>query len=186
MQKDRSLGLLLKILILLLVIASIGYLVYGYFMVLAYPIKYKGYIKKYSKANNVDPYMLTAIIREESRFNPKAQSGKGAVGLMQLMPKTANWISKTADYHLKDGDLNKPQHNIKYGSWYFSYLKKKYKSDALALSAYNAGSTNVDRWIKRLGHRNAKKKIPFPETKQYVSKVKEAAEVYEKLYPEAF
>jgi soluble lytic murein transglycosylase len=186
MQKNRPLSLFLKTIAALLVIVSISYFVYGYYIRMLYPLKYEKSIKRYSEATKVNPYLLCAIIREESRFNPEVQSNKGAVGLMQLMPKTAGWISKKANFKLEDGDLVKPENNIKYGSWYYSYLKGKYESNQLALSAYNAGTANVDKWVKRMGPKKTKEKIPFSETRNFVSRVTDTAKVYQRLYPEVF
>lgn len=184
----RFLKAIIKIIIVILFIGSLAYLSYSLYMNLTYPLKYQALIKKYSIKNKVDPYLISAIIREESRFQPDVKSDKGAVGLMQVMPKTAKWVSKitSKNYPYKEGDLSNPEKNIKFGSWYFSYLKKRYKSEELALSAYNAGTSNVDKWIKKLGRKGARKTIPFPETKNFVKKVTEASEVYRLLYPDAF
>ena len=104
---------------------------------------------------HIDPALLLAIVDTESAFNPKAVSKKGAVGLMQLMPKTAESLG------IKN--WRKPRQNIQAGALYFRQLLQQFQDTRLALAAYNAGPAAV---IK------AGNQVPdYPETRQYISKV---------------
>mgnify|MGYP006308019583 FL=1 len=109
------------------------------------PVKYKNEIDKYAEEFSLQPELLAAIIYVESRFDKYSVSSKGAVGLMQLMPSTAYWVAKELGY--KDfslQDLDDPDLNIKFGSWYFAYLYQKFDKDLIkTIAAYNAGETNV-------------------------------------------
>ena len=151
---------------------------YSYYLHFKYPLKYQEQIIKYSDEFKVDPSLVSAVIYEESRFNPSSNSNKGAVGLMQLVPETAVYISKK----LKDKDFNPDKiadvdQNIRYGTYYLKYLDDKYKDLDKVLAAYNAGEGNVDRWIAEGDYQ-----IKFEETSNFVSRVKKSRSIYEKLY----
>ena len=146
-----------------------------------YPIKYSEYVEKYSEEFNVDKYLIYATIKAESNFNEKAQSRKGAMGLMQLMQNTAYDIAKTLNTNIEEDKIIEPETNIKFGTKYISTLLQKYGNIGLALAAYNAGSSNVDSWISN----NTLKKdgsdienIPFKETNNYVRKILKNYEIY--------
>lgn len=121
----------------------------------------------------ISPSLLEAVIRTESKFDEKAISHVGAVGMMQLMPDTAAWISETSG--LPSDNLESPEQNIPLGAWYLNFLLKKYhNNEVLALAAYNAGRGNVDEWIEKKGWPegfNDIDQIPFPETREFVKSV---------------
>ncbi|WP_440119758.1 phage tail tape measure protein [Paenibacillus sp. QZ-Y1] len=126
----------------------------------SYSGKYDDIINKYASENGVDPRLVAAIIQTESTFNPNAKSGAGAMGLMQLMPKTAKGLGVKNAYD--------PEQNIAGGTKHIADLLKKYNGNVeYALAAYNAGSGNVNKWIKKGQMGN----IPFSETKAYAPKV---------------
>lgn len=136
-------------------------------------IKYRALIEKYAEKFKVEPELLAAIIYVESRFNKNSKSYRGAMGLMQLMPETAFWIAGELKHDGFDlNDLNDPETNIKFGSWYFSYLHEKFNGDLIkTVAAYNAGETNVRRWIDNGWQGGIKEKLPFAETDNFVRRV---------------
>ena len=111
---------------------------------------------------SVDKGLVKAVIHTESGFNPRARSGPGAKGLMQLMPATARRFAV--------GDVYDPAQNIKGGTQYLSFLMKRFNNLELALAGYNAGEGNVDKY---------KGIPPFAETQDYVKRV---IGRYNKLY----
>lgn len=130
-------------------------------------------IEQSAMEENISPSLLEAVIRTESKFDEKAISHVGAVGMMQLMPDTAAWISETSG--LPSDNLESPEQNIPLGAWYLNFLLKKYhNNEVLALAAYNAGRGNVDEWIEKKGWPegfNDIDQIPFPETREFVKSV---------------
>lgn len=152
-----------------------------------YPIKYEKYVEKYAKENNVDVYLIYAIIKAESNFNPDVTSQSNAIGLMQLLEETANERSN----HIDDQSITKeqlydPETNIKLGTSYFAYLLKYYNGNiVLALTAYNAGIGNVDTWIKQKVIKfdgSDIENIPYKETNNYVRKILRDYQMYIKIY----
>ena len=153
-----------------------------------YPLRYEDEITASAAAHGVDPYLVAAVIRSESSWDPEASSHQGARGLMQLMPETAqDMVAKG----LVDGkrysceNLEDPAINIEYGCAYLSYLMTYFNGATdRAIAAYNAGMGNVDGWAKqdKLLH-NA---ITFPETQAYLVRVNMAKARYQELYPQAF
>lgn len=153
-----------------------------------YPLRYEDEITASVASHGVDPYLVAAVIRSESSWDPEASSHQGARGLMQLMPETAqDMVAKG----LVDGkrysyeNLEDPAINIEYGCAYLSYLLTYFNGATdRAIAAYNAGMGNVDGWAKqdKLLH-NA---ITFPETQAYLVRVNMAKARYQELYPQAF
>ena len=146
------------------------------------PDEFAVHVKKYSDEFGVPEDLVWAVIKTESGFDASAVSGKGAVGLMQLTEATFNEIS---NLRLKDGfDAGMrydPATNIRYGTYYLSYLNARYGDWDTALAAYNAGLGNVDDWLGESSKINVKN-IPFKETRDYVKKVNKAQEKYKELY----
>ena len=126
-----------------------------------------------AEEENISPSLLEAVILTESKFDEKAVSHVGAVGMMQLMPETAHWISEESG--LPSDNLASPDQNIPLGAWYLNYLLKKYhNNEVFALAAYNAGRGNVDEWIEKNKWPEGftdMEKIPFPETREFVKSV---------------
>lgn len=148
-----------------------------------YPTNYQGYVEEYAKQNEVDKYMIYAIIKAESNFKPDVKSKSKAVGLMQLMEATAIEMSSG---NVTEEDLYEPEINIKLGTKYYAYLLKHYKgNNILALTAYNAGMGNVDTWIKTKviqSDGSDIENIPYKETNNYVRKILRDYRIYLKLY----
>ncbi|NEP18119.1 MAG: transglycosylase SLT domain-containing protein [Leptolyngbya sp. SIO4C1] len=138
-----------------------------------YPFPYAQPIQAWSQQRQLNPLLVTALIRQESRFEPTIRSAVGAAGLMQVMPETADWIlTQTGE---ATADLDNPEDNIRLGTWYLDYTHQEYDNHSLfAVASYNAGPGNVADWIARGGFSNTDEfveKIPFPETKGYVESV---------------
>lgn len=138
-----------------------------------YPFPYAGMISQWSVKRGLNPLLVTALIRQESRFQPQIRSSVGAVGLMQVMPETAAWIQSKTD--LPTYNLDNPEDNINLGTWYLDYTHQEYGDHSLyAVASYNAGPGNVADWIARgnyLDEDDFAEKIPFPETKGYIRSV---------------
>lgn len=152
-----------------------------------YPYPYKELIEHYAVEYELDPLLIVSVIRVESKFAAQARSPKGAVGLMQLMPETAEWIAVQLEYpEFQLSDLEKPEVNIKFGSWYLASLKKEFKdNEFLLLAAYNGGRGNVKQWMQRYGWTmrfQEVEQIPFRETKEYVGRVLHDKRRYQQLY----
>ena len=121
---------------------------------------------------DVPDAMILAVIRAESDFYPHAVSDAGACGLMQLMPQTHSWIcAQLEDMFSQDGIFD-PATNIRYGTYYLSYLYEKFGSWRVALAAYNAGEGRVTEWLAdpSLASGGTLRRIPYPETAAYVEK----------------
>jgi len=141
--------------------------------------KYIGVIDLASEKYSVEKALIMAIIRVESNFNSEAVSNKGAVGLMQLMPETARFISEKHGESLTD--LNNAECNVLLGTAYVKYLADKFSDTDVMLAAYNAGEGRVLNWLKDERYSDDGKTlrfIPFKETRRYINKVN----FYKKLY----
>ncbi|HIK54243.1 MAG TPA: transglycosylase SLT domain-containing protein [Synechococcales cyanobacterium M55_K2018_004] len=149
-----------------------------------YPFPYLELINSWSSQRQLNPLLVTALIRQESRFEAKIESSAGAKGLMQVMPSTADWIASKIS--LQDFDLEKPEDNVKLGTWYLDYTHQEYDNNSLfAVASYNAGPGAVADWIQRFGYSDPDwfvEQIPFPETKGYVESVFENYWNYLRLY----
>lgn len=156
----------------------------------AYPCEYSEYVEVYAEQYGVPETVIYAVIRTESNFESGAVSPVGAVGLMQMMPDTFAWLTDEILFdHLESGMLYDPETNIKYGTYYLSYLYDRYGDWELAFAAYNGGLGNVDKWLadeKYADGEGGLKRIPFRETRQFVSRVTDAWEMYERLYGEKY
>ena len=152
------------------------------------PAQYSAAVEKYADDYGVPEYVVYAVIKNESDFNSSAVSGVGAVGLMQIMPDTFDWLteSKLCEY-LDRGMMYDPDTNIRYGVYYLSYLFGRYRNWNTALAAYNAGPSKVDEWLASSEYSSdglTLKKIPFKETRGYVKKFDRASSKYKSLYYE--
>jgi len=154
----------------------------------AHPFTYSTHVKAYSEEYNVPEYVIFAVIKTESGFDRYAESSAGALGLMQMMPSTFEWL--TGPEHLSEGlessALFEPEVAIRYGAYYLNYLYKKFDySWDNTFAAYNGGEGNVAKWLASEEYSDGKGNltdIPFEETKKYVKKVNENIETYKKLY----
>lgn len=152
-----------------------------------YPTKYSEYVEKYSEENELDKYLVYAIIKTESNFNPNVKSNADARGLMQLLEETAVERSNAIEgEEIEAYDLYDPETNIKLGTSYFAYLMGLYDDNMiLAIIAYNAGLGNVEQWIKDgviKSDGTDIENIPYKETENYVRKILRDYQMYLKLY----
>ena len=148
-------------------------------------INYQDQINEYSNKYNVDPLLTASIVKVESDFDNDAQSHQGAKGLMQLLDETAKHSAEVIGEDYYPDKLNDIYYNLKLGVGYYNYLYNYYNNKELALAAYNGGVGNVDKWIDQgiLDKVNPDiSKIPFDETRQYVTKVMANYEVYKTFY----
>jgi soluble lytic murein transglycosylase len=151
------------------------------------PLRHEDVIRQQAEAKSLDPALIAGMIYVESRFRDQT-SPAGAKGLMQIMPVTADYIAqKSGGTRFEQGDLATPQINIAYGSWYLRYLLDHYDgNELLALAAYNAGEGKVDEWWSSATERGEQFRvadhIPFPETRNYVSRVFSARRDYRREY----
>ncbi len=143
-----------------------------------YPLEYEHVIRAYADERGLDPSLVAAVIYAESRFDPNVRSSAGAVGLMQVLPETGQFIAKsTGGTGFVEADLRDPDINVRYGTWLLDYLRTRYGGDVeTALAAYHAGPANVDEW-RRKGSG-----IEFPETRAYVDEVQRVKLVYAQAY----
>jgi soluble lytic murein transglycosylase len=154
-----------------------------------YPLRYPAIVRGHAQQYDIDPALLAAVIYSESRFRPHVRSPQGAIGLMQLLPSTAAGIAtRTGGTAFVASDLDDPEINVRYGSWYLRHLRQHYKglpnAMTLALAAYNAGMANVDDWVARTRPGEPLQIPPaFAETRHYLKGVEHARDVYERLYP---
>jgi len=155
-----------------------------------YPLAYAEAIRDTAENHGVDPYFVKGLIRQESMFDAKVQSRAGAVGLMQIMPKTGRLLyanSKMAGPFSKD-ILFDPEINIRLGIQYIIELSQRFKkNETHILISYNAGPHVLKKWLKRFSHLDDTdvfiESIPYPETRKYVKKVLRNYGIYRSLYP---
>lgn len=161
------------------------------------PDEYRADILASARRHSVNPYLIAAVIDAESDWHADTVSDAGAVGLMQLLPQTAQDVEEAGLVNLRDimsqeemlsssgpPPLTRPAVNIEYGTAYLRLLVERYHEIEPAVAAYNAGMGNVDEWLDDGG--DIREEIEFPETKHYVLRVMRARDVYERLYPDAF
>jgi soluble lytic murein transglycosylase len=151
------------------------------------PLEHADEIRLQAREKNLDPALIAGVIYAESKFVDQTSSA-GALGLMQLMPETAQFIAqRSGGTAFTIEDLSTPRVNIAYGSWYLRYLLDHYDGDEVrALAAYNGGMGNVNEWIaaaEARGDRFSEADIPFGETRAYVDRVRQARADYAKTYP---
>ena len=149
-----------------------------------YPFKYKKEVIFYSEYYDLNPALVLSIINAESGFDSAAESSAGAIGLMQITPKTANYIAERTG--AVNYDLTAPDTNIDFGCYYIKYLLNKFENVSTAIAAYNAGEGNVSLWLEDKScseDGTTLIRIPFNETKVYVKKIEESFIKYKKLYP---
>jgi soluble lytic murein transglycosylase len=181
LPSKRKLGLAFILLLIFLIVAT------PLFNRWMYPLDYEEQILYSSAATGADPFLVMAVIRVESKFNPDVESHAGAQGLMQLTPNTVDWVVERGQFSpaFKES-VRDPAINIHMGSWYLSGLMKEFQGNQVAtIAAYNAGPGNVQKWLKEGrwdGTRRNLNQIPYGETRHYVQRVMFFHDKYRSLY----
>lgn len=186
--KKNSNKIFSKILIIITILVILCLLAYYVLKSFIYPLKHFDIVKKEAAANNIDPYLILAMIKAESGFNKNAISNKQAKGLMQIVESTAQDIKDRLNIEVDIDDLYNEETNIKLGCKYMNYLIDKYDGNYyIAICAYNAGLGNVDKWLEQGiipkdldTHTNIS--LPFKETTKYLNKVISSYKMYRLLY----
>jgi len=153
---------------------------------IAYPQGMREEVESIAKGSQVDPDLVTAVIREESHYDPEAISSVGAVGLMQLMPSTAHWMAKRINLEpLSRDQLRSPSVNVMLGSHYLAFLLDRFGGEPVsAVAADHAGPESVTRWkaiITTEDRDEFLEAIPFQETRSFVKRVMRSFYEYERL-----
>ncbi|MBI3262360.1 MAG: transglycosylase SLT domain-containing protein [Acidobacteria bacterium] len=151
-----------------------------------FPLDQWDLIRKHAAARDLDPYLIAALIAQESTFTPDIRSSAGAIGMMQIMPSTGRQLARALKIpRYRVSMLTRPDVNIRMGMLYFSNLVKRFGGAYFALASYNAGDHRVARWLAErpgLEQDEFVDDIPFPETQNYVKKVLGTAEDYRIIY----
>ena len=187
--KKRRRSALPAVIISLIVVAALavgGFFGYRYVLKYTHPLKYENYVEKYSRVNGLDKYLVYAVIKTESGFDPTAVSNVGARGLMQIMEETFDWLSyRMEDEDTRYLDMYDPETNIRYGCWLLGYLYDEFGNVETTMAAYHAGRGQVNEWLadKSISsdgvHLDV---IPISDTEHYVAKIVRAMDIYKQLY----
>lgn len=159
---------------------AMNFLLYTYF----YPNKFSAEIALASSEFSVDQALICAVVNVESSFDSTAVSRRGAKGLMQIMPATAESIAQILDEPYSEESLFDVETNLRYGAYYLHYLQSQFDFDE-AICAYNAGIGKVKTWLKDAEYSSNGEKldiIPYGETREYLTKVKKNYNYYKNKY----
>lgn len=185
MKDHKRAAVALLITAIAIVIGLLSQLTYNKALYEFYPQDYSEYVSVCSKEFNVPEKIIYATIKTESDFDPNAVSYAGAVGLMQLMPATFEWLTASMlRENLPASSISDPYTNIRYGTYMLSWLYGIYGDWETVFAAYNAGVGNVNSWLEDSRYSFAGKltHIPFSETRTYVRRQADNIKKYEKLY----
>ena len=151
-----------------------------------FPVAYWSLIQQYAPARGLDPYLIAALMAQESTFDADIRSHANAIGLMQILPATGRRYARTLGIpRFSAGKLTDPETNVRLGTAYFADLVERFGGVHIALASYNAGERRVSRWIaERPGVDRDEfiDDIPYPETQNYVKRIMGTAEDYRRLY----
>ncbi len=154
------------------------------------PILYTAEIAEVAERYGLDPYLVAAVAKTESGYRAAVVSPAGAVGLMQLMPDTADWVTGLDNWQGgPDPVLTDPADSLELGACYLRYLMDKFDDHTrIALAAYNAGQGTVGDWLAAAGGSESfdLADIVYPETQEFVRRVEHYRELYTRVYPDAF
>jgi soluble lytic murein transglycosylase len=189
-KKKINIKIIVSIAVIIVILVSAAFILKkanSVYTQASYPLKYQNEIDAASKKYGVDKSLIYGVIKTESNFDPDAKSSAGALGLMQLMPDTFEWLQTyykdENDYKFED--LTDPAINIDYGVELLSILSKRYENEETMLCAYNGGLGNVDKWLDNKDYSDdgkTLKVVPFPETDKYRKLVEQNKSIYYQLY----
>jgi soluble lytic murein transglycosylase len=179
-----------------LTVIAVGLTVYFAVSFWVFPVKHRDIVTAAANDFDIDPVLIAAVIKVESNNKPSAVSPKGAIGLMQIMPSTADFVvglmQKDPEKHTFDVlkthfsggenahfDLENPRDNIIIGTYYLRYLNTHFGDLRTVLYAYNAGEGNVSKWC---GSGNTIETTPFNETNKYADRVFDAMKWYKRRF----
>ena len=153
----------------------------------SHQVKYREEITYYAALNRIDPAYVAAIIKRESDYDPRAVSRVGAMGLMQFMPDTFNWVAPNCGISKSDMTvIYEPENAIKMGCYLLKYISDMNDGDPLLVAcAYHAGWGNVNSWLKNYsadGKHLTLSQIPKDDTRYYAGKVLNAYAIYQQYY----
>lgn len=137
------------------------------------------------KESGLDESLVYAVMKAESGFNEEAKSNAGAVGIMQLMPSTAEFVCEMEGLEFNIARLKEGEYNVRLGCLYLIYLLKRFPAEETALCAFNAGEGTVSEWLADSEYSRdgiTLEKIPYGETRAYVKKVIKFRKIYEFFY----
>jgi soluble lytic murein transglycosylase len=153
-----------------------------------FPVDYFPLLKGHAQARGLDPYLMAALVAQESNFDAAIRSSANAVGLMQVLPSTGRrYARKMSIRPFSERSLTNPEINVLIGTQYFTDLITRFGAPYFALASYNAGESRVQRWLNEtpgLPDDEFIDNIPFPETQNYVKRILGTAEDYRRLYGE--
>lgn len=185
-KRRRALPAVLITIAVLAALIIAGAFGYKRFLEFTHPIKYEQLVEKYSRENGLDKFLVYAVIKTESGFDPAAKSNVGARGLMQIMSDTFDWVKyRLGEEETHYLDMYDPETNIRYGCWLLGYLYDEFGDVETAMAAYHAGRGQVNTWLAdksvssdgvHLDH------IPIADTAHYVRKIIRAMDTYKRLY----
>ncbi|WP_321478064.1 transglycosylase SLT domain-containing protein [uncultured Paludibaculum sp.] len=157
------------------------------FWKLAFPFPYRAKIERFARQRSLDPFLVAALIRQESEFNPGATSVVNAIGLMQVMPGTGRELGRRLGLRaVRPTSLKNPEINLNIGTYYLQHqLEARNGSVEDTLAGYNAGPSRVPMWRSWWDFRESSEfveTIPFTQTREYVQIVLRNAEMYRRIY----
>ncbi len=184
-KKHNGIKAFIVLLIIVLLCAG-GYFGYKYWIASTHPIRYSEYVETYAAQNDIDKYLVYAVIKTESGYKPDAVSNVGARGLMQIMEDTFDWIKYRLDDETTEySDMFEPEDNIRYGCYLLGYLYDEFGNIDATMAAYHAGRGNVNEWLADPRYSSDGVHldvIPISDTAHYVDKINKAMDTYIELY----
>jgi soluble lytic murein transglycosylase len=156
-----------------------------------FPLPYRSHLLKHSHAHDLDAFMVAALIRQESEFNPRARSRVNALGLTQVMPGTGRQLAgRVGLRRFSTSMLYQPEPNLRIGTYYLRTLLDRWAGKwEETLASYNAGPSRAVNWVTWGDFREPAEfveTVPFSETREYIQAVVRNAALYRQIYQDGF